>query len=238
MRRALVVLALLAAVAAGARADPLDTPIARAGGEAALKQARVLAWRGIATVHAGGRSVRIGVDTVVEPFGYARSESWRIERSSDRRTLLIEGNRGWVIAGGKRTPMTPTMLVHERQQYALYGLMRLVSLREPGASVIPAPVSVDGSIHNLVRHPSAPVTTLSFRDGRLIGAHNFVKDSEGGMPIEQHFVFEGVITAAGVRWPRAIRIQHGAAPYFELTLTHFAAAPNRAAIEPLRAAWR
>ena len=223
---------------AGSPTAPLAYEIERAGGAAALSAARVLAWRGVATVNAGGRTVRIGLDTVVEPFGYARSDSWLIDKPADRRTLLIEGERGWVIAGGKRTPMTPAMLGHERQQYALYGLMRLVTLREPGAEVMISPVGLNGAYERPVRHPSAPPTTLVFHEGRLRGAFNHVEDAESGLAVAQSFVFSGEITSAGVRWPRSIAITHGGRPYFTLTLTHFAAAPSRAAIEPLRAAWR
>lgn len=238
-------LALLAALVLGGAA-PAPAPrallayeIERAGGERALTAARVLAWRGIATVDAGGRTVRIGVDTVVEPFGYARSDTWLIDKPADRRSLLIEGDRGWVIAGGKRTAMAPAMLRHERQQYALYGLMRLVTLRDRAVSIRHGVDSVRGDCSSLiVDHPAATKTEMMFVDGRLATASNRVDSPGAGPPIAQEFAFSGEITSSGVRWPRSIAITHGGKPYFTLTLTHFAAGPTRAAIEPLRAAWR
>jgi hypothetical protein len=228
-------LALLTAFAAsGFRREPaaalLDRAIARAGGRRALDRAKVLAWTGEAMIFAGGRRIEIGASTVVEPFAYARSESWlKADGPARSRTMLIEGDQGRILRGGKTEPMPAAMLAHERQQFAAYGLMRLVTLRDKGAAFRLAGPDATGLQGLEVAHPSAPPAVLWFGpDGRLAALTDRVPDPEGGpAPIEQRFTFEGEIVGAGVRWPRTLRIAQNGAPYFELTLSSFSPRPSR-----------
>ncbi len=223
-----LLLAGLAALSPGAalaaRPAIYEKAIARAGGRAALERGRVLAWTGHARIFAGERVIEIGVDTEVEPFRYARSNTW-LEKDgpSKQRSLLIEGETGWMISAAGRAPMPPAMLRHEREQYALYGLMRLVSLRDPGARFVETSTPGGGVRGLKVNHPGAPETDLWFEpDGRLAWASNTVDNpEEGGAPIAQVFTFSGVIEGGGVRWPRTIAIEQNGKPYFELTLASF-----------------
>lgn len=115
------------------------------------------------------------------------------------------------------------MLAHERRQFALYRLMLLHPLQDPGASVQEAP-HAPPEFALAVRHPLAPPTTLLFApSGALTGARNRVRRATGEGEIEQAFSFDGRISSGGVRWPRRIRIEQDGAPYFELRLTSFEA---------------
>jgi hypothetical protein len=201
----------------------LRSAIAGAGGEVALSKARVLAWTGEASVYVGDRRIDLNVETLVEPFTYARSDTWlRGQGRSTLRTLEIDGDEGWLVRDGARTPMPAAMLTHERQQYAIYGLMRLVTLRDPGARFSPLPVMPEGRTGLRVRHPRAVPTDLFFSNGKLVAATNRVDAPDGGAPIDQRFEFSGEIVGAGVRWPRSLRLFQSGQPYFSLDLATFA----------------
>jgi hypothetical protein len=79
----------------------LDAAIASAGGAQALANARVLTWRGNATVHAGGRTIELEGDWAVEPPDRANVSTW--ERSKGResaRSLRIDGDHGETSRNG------------------------------------------------------------------------------------------------------------------------------------------
>ena len=218
-RRAFVIYAAGLTIAARSPASVLDRAIRRAGGSAALRQARALKWKGEATIHAGQRRIDIGVSTHVIPFVSARSDSWLLsDGPAKTRSLIVEPQGGWIERDGKRTPMPDAMLQHERAQYAIYGLMLLVPLSDPGASGVagPAPNTL------LARHPGAPDTTFGLDpDGRLAWASNSVRRPEGEGSVEQRFEFSGSMRDRGVRWPARIEIAQDRLPYFDLRLSHF-----------------
>jgi len=222
-----VVLGLAGCVSAGAVSQStsalLDRAIDAAGGETALRNARVLAWEGEATVFAGDRTIELEVASEVVPFERARSDSWlRSAGRSTLRTLEIDATGGWVVRDGARTPMEPSAVVHERAQYAVYGLMRLLDLRDPAVAVELLPADAAGRRGLRVQHPGAPAADLYFDPtGRLAYLLDRVPAPDGKGEIAQRFEFEGSIDGAGVHWPRTIRILQEARPYFELRLRRF-----------------
>jgi hypothetical protein len=222
-RRTVVAALPLLGLAAAARPDArelLDRAIAAAGGREALLAARVLRWTGNATVHAGGRSIAIGVDTRVEPFVRARATSWPLDQGRDAsRAIVLEPADAWLERRALRLPIPDRMLRHERQQFAIYGLMRLVDLTGPGVAL-----TREGDALR-VRHPQAPPTLLRFDSaGRLIGAENQVGSPDGDTPLRQLFRFEGRMPGP-IAWPRRIRIEQNGASFFDLTLASFSASP-------------
>jgi len=214
-------LALLAPAAWPAACDAplLAAAIEHAGGRQALSAVRTLHWTGNAKVFQGDKVIEIGVSTTVEPFRAARSVTWlQSEGSSKSRTMIIEGDQGWLERDGQKSAMPDRMLEHERAQYALYGLMLLASLCDPEATV-----AVDEPHRAVVvSRPPAPPTTLFFDDtGRLVRAHNRVPDPGGAAEIEQDILFEGEIAGGGVHWPRRLSIRQDGKAYFELTFLTF-----------------
>jgi hypothetical protein len=204
----------------------LDTAIAVAGGREALNRCRTLRWTGVVR---GVTPLGIRVDTTVTPFGYARSDTWlETEGPEKKRTLLIEGEQGWTIVNGEKKPMTPAMLLHERQQYALYGLMRLVTLEEPGVT-LSVRMRSDGEGFTLdTRHPQAPAARLMFdRMARLEGAEYLVAHPETGAPVQETVVFENMkrrrVKGGMIRWPEKLRMFQNGKPYLELTFETFEA---------------
>lgn len=98
------------------------------------------------------RILAIDMVTHAEPIVRARSDSWLTsEGPAHSRSLIVGGEQGWIERNGQRKPMPAAMLAHERAQYAIYGLMRLVSLQDKGASWAPGS-SPDRLI---ARHPLA-----------------------------------------------------------------------------------
>jgi hypothetical protein len=116
---------------------------------------------------------------------------------------------------------------HERAQFAPYGVMRLVTLRDPGASLRRLPPDEGGRPGVHVEHPSATPSDLYIEpSGRLAYLTRRVPAPDGPGEIARRFDFEGTLEGDGVRWPRALRITHGGRPHFELTLERFRAGPK------------
>ena len=223
MRALLLTLLLLAGCASRPTPSPesalLDAAIAAAGGEAALSRVRSLHWTGAATVFAGERRIELGVDTTVTPFRLARSQTWlRDQPGTTRRVMAIDGGRGWTERDGRREDMPVAMREHERLQFAVYGLMLLAPLRDPGVRLQRLP-DRDGLRVLHVEHPAALPADLFFDAGnRLVALEDTVPDPEHGTPVTQRFTFEGELVASGAHWPRMIRISQDGKPYFELRL--------------------
>ncbi len=210
----------------GACGSPLlNQAMARMGGAERLKAVRALRWTGRARIFTTERTVAVGVSTMVRPFEAARSDTWLADEGpASTRSLIVEGAQGFTERSGQKQPMPAAMLAHERQQYALYGLMLLAPLCGPGVETWLA-AEADGSGRLEIAHPGAPRTTLVFDPGaRLIGAENRVVSPDDGVTeVAQDFAFSGEIEGGGVRWPRTMAIRQNGAPYFELVLETFAA---------------
>jgi hypothetical protein len=190
------------------------------GGEAALRGSPVLRWTGEATIYAGDQSIEIGTQTVVEPFSYYRSRTWLKDRPMEVRELLIDGDEGIAIVNAQHRPMPDAMRDHERDQYSLYGLMRLVPLLDGGVETVG---TAPGEAALRVARPGLPETTLVFDpvSARLLRAENRVRGDAGGGLVAQTIRFSETIDGGGLRWPRVVEIQREGLPYFRLTLTTF-----------------
>jgi len=220
--------AAAAASDAYAGTSVLDAAIKAAGGEAALRQAKELAWTGSATVNAGGKTTEIAMDTIVRPFTYARSTSWpKADGPKAARTIQAEGGHAWQITRVSWMPMPEAEAAHENQQFALYGVMTLVSLKDAGVKVTETAPGKDGTRNLHVEHPKAPPMDLRFdASGRLVRIADSVRDPKGGAaPIPQVVEFTGEMISNGVKWPKHISIRQNDAPYFDLELAKFEARP-------------
>jgi hypothetical protein len=205
----------------------LQQAIDAAGGEAALTRARVLTWSGEATAFAGDNKIELGVESRVAPFHSAQSDTWlRDQGRSTLRSLQIDGDQGWMVRDGQRSPMPARMLRHEQSQYAVYGLMRLVTLRDQGVVLRLLAVDSEGRRGLHEQHPSAPDTDMFFNsDGRLAYLVDSVPAADGEGTVSQRFEFDGSIESGGVRWPHILRINQNGKPFFELRLQQFRPEP-------------
>jgi hypothetical protein len=204
----------------------LDAAIGAAGGEAALSQVKELNWTGAGTVTAGGKTTEIEMETIVRPFTYARSTSWpKAEGLKAARRMQIEYGKAWSITRQAWDPMPEAQSDHEVQQFALYGVMLLTSLKDPAVKVQETAPGKDGTRNLHVEHPKAPPTDLRFdASGKLIRAANSVRDPAGGAaPIAQVAEFSGEIVSNGVKWPKHITIKQNDQPYMDMELATFEA---------------
>lgn len=170
---------------------------------------RALSWEGRATIHAADRKIDIAVRTRISKEGHVLSDSWPADQGeAAMRRMIINDRGGWIERNGKREPMPPAMLEHERQQYGFYAQLQRALAYEPHMSVGPNIV-----IGGLVK------TRFHFMGKRLMNATNRVSSPEaGGKPIPQAFYFPGRQEAHGVNWPRRIQIyQHGKL-FFDLNI--------------------
>lgn len=212
--------ALLALPAATLPADPIARAMAAIGGRALIERVRSLRWAGTARVFAGARTIDLGVETFVEPFVRARSDSWPAsEGRSAMRTLMIEGDRGFTVIDGKQSALGPAATAHERQQFGVYGYMLMAGARWTAGS--------NGRL--MGEHPDfPPIEIRCGRDGRVQSADYVVASPDEAAPpgnpasrLREHFAFAGAIADQGVTWPRRIAIVQDGKPFFALSIDSF-----------------
>ncbi|MDP3740271.1 MAG: hypothetical protein Q8R02_22990 [Hyphomonadaceae bacterium] len=203
----------------------LDAAINAAGGEAALSRVKELNWTAAGTVNAGGKTTEVEMQTIVRPFNYARTTSWPKADAKAVRMIQIEYGKAWSVARQSWDPMPEAQSEHEVQQYALYGVMLLTSLKDPAAKVQETAPGKDGTRNLHVERPGAPPMDLRFdASGKLIRAANNVRDPAGGAaPIAQVAEFSGEIESNGVKWPKRISITQNDQPYFDMDISKFEA---------------
>ena len=198
----------------------LDRAIDRAGGAPALTAARALTWEGDGIVHAGGRLVQIAGTWAIQPPDTAVISTFDIERGpSSRRALIVAAPRGWLVNGEQFSPMPEAMLATERDEFYMYDVMRLVTLRDPEVTL--TPVSADTAGHAGFRAERAGRPWIELyvdRSGRLAHLRTRIANPAGGEPVTQDTWVSGEIEAGGIRWPRDFRILVNGQPFFALTI--------------------
>ncbi len=151
------------------------------------------------------------METRVEPFVRARSDSWVMaEGVAKARSLIIEPTGGWMERDGKRSALPAHQTRLEREQYGLYGYMLM---RAPTAAV---------GDRLLAAHSGLPPVSFEISaDGRLSAATYTVFAPDGGEVIQERFSFDGNVTDKGLRWPRRLRIAQNGVPFFTLVIDRF-----------------
>jgi hypothetical protein len=217
--------AIMPAGAPESAAGPVERAIVAraieaAGGRAALEQAATLRWSGDAVVYTSDGRIDLEVQTVVRPFRSAHSEMWlRGQDPATKRALDVTSDAGWIERNGQREPLALPALRHEQQQYAIYGLMRLLPLLDDGVVLRRLATAPVGQTALHVEHQAAPAADLYFDStGRLRTIEDRVVDPDGGASIAQRIELGGTVAGAPIRWPRTIRILQNGSPYFELTI--------------------
>jgi hypothetical protein len=188
--------------------------MAAVGGRALIGQIRSIRWSGTATVFAGTTRIDLGVETVLEPFVRARSDSWLVlEGRSTRRTLMIEGDQGFKVVDRQQSALSPEATINERQQFGVYGYMLMAGARWTAGR--------DGRLRG-ERAGFPPIEIACGPDGRIRSADYLVASPDpGGKPIREHFAFAGTMTDKGVNWPRKIAIVQDGKPFFALSIDEF-----------------
>jgi hypothetical protein len=201
----------------------LDRAIRAAGGLEALQNARLLSWRGRATVRAGERTIQIEGRWSVEPYDRATVVTWEAaKRESSARTMTLNGSIGTLEGDGTTAAMPAGMVAHERDQFYLYSVLRLEPLRDPG--VVLTPFTANGTVGLKVERRGRPDVEIFFdREWRPTHLRARVSDPAGEAAILEELRFEGTVASNGVRWPKRIRIYQGDLLYFDLEILEFTA---------------
>ncbi len=197
--------------ARNARAPAIDA-VARAraamGGAALLARVRAIGWTGTARVMTAGRPLELGVETRIEPFTRARTDSWLIDEGRvEKRTLMIEGQQGFVVFKGRQVALPPAEAEHERQQFGIYGHMLLAGTALPRAAGI---MSVRAG------YPNALIA--QGRDGMPAVAAYVIESPDATGTLRERFTFSGSITDQGLRWPRRIAMTRNGAAFSTLII--------------------
>jgi hypothetical protein len=198
----------------------VEQAIEMAGGASALERARALVWEGDAAVHARGRTVELSGRWAVQPPDSAVVATWERSRGqASTRRLILSGTRGWFERDGQLSPMPPTVLANEREQFYLYNVMRLVPLRAPSVTLTAIAADSLGQRGVRVTQAGRPDVDLYVDGtGRLAHLRTRVTDAMSGNPAVEDVWLGGVVEADGVRWPRSVRLTLDGKPYFELEI--------------------
>ncbi|MDB5705672.1 MAG: hypothetical protein JWN66_2788 [Sphingomonas bacterium] len=184
------------------------------GGRALIEQVRSIRWSGTAAVFVGAKTIDLGVETVLEPFVRARSDSWLVmEGRSTRRTLMIEGDQGFKVVDRQQSALSPAATINERQQFGVYGYMLMAGARWTAGR---------GGRMRGERTGFPPIEIACGPDGRIKSADYVVASpDQGGQPIREHFAFAGTMSDKGVNWPHKIAIVQDGKPFFALSIDEF-----------------
>ncbi len=217
-----------ATVVAAPAKSALVSAMDAAGGEAALAKVKELYWTGTATVTSGGKTTKQDVITVIRPEGqWARTSSWASgAESKTSRTLQVERGRAWDVNRQSWIPLSEAQATNENQQYGLYSLMLLTPLKASGAKADEQPAAADGTRTIKAQLASGQAADLKVdASGKLVGAAMAVRDPAGGADIAQTVKFSGEVESNGVKWPKRITIEQNGAPFYDLEIAKFEAAP-------------
>lgn len=208
--------------------ETLARAIAYAGGERALAHARALTWDGDAVVHVGGRDIAITGTWRIQPPDTAIVATYAVANApSTTRSMIVAAPRGWTEANGTFTPLTPTVLANEREEFYLYAVMRLLPLRDPGVTLFSIPPDSAGNDGIGVRAPGRPEVDAYFeKSGRMAWLRTTVVHPLTSAQAKEEMTFAGRLTAGGIAWPQELHIMLDRTPYFDLTMKNLGVAPR------------
>jgi hypothetical protein len=199
----------------------VDRAMVAAGGAERLAALKAFEWRGRAEAAIGGRAPLhlSGTWRLQLPDSAIVTTTIEGQAPTTARSLIISGRRGWSRTGRKLTPLTAELVAHERDQFYLYHLMRLVPLRGSAYRLSAPATDSLGRKRIRVSHAGRPSVDLAFdAAANLTGLTDSVTDPQSHRAVRQEVRLTGQLSVAGVRWPRRIAITWDGKPYFDLEI--------------------
>src|SRR3989441_6351132 len=211
----------------------VDRAIAAAGGAELLGALRAFEWRGHAVSTVGGRTLDLsGLWRLQPPDSAIVTTTLAGQPPASARSMIISGARGWARTAQTITPLAPELVAHERDQFYLYHLMRLVPLRGSAYRISPLANDSLGRRRVRVSHARRPDVDLAFDGaGNLADLADSVTDPLSHARVRQQVRLAGWLDVAGVRWPRRTIITWDGKPYFDLEILEFR--PLAELVDPL-----
>lgn len=178
------------------------------GGAALLARVRAIGWTGTARMASGGHVLDLGIETRIEPFVRARSESWLIDDGrAEKRTIMVEGHDAFVVFRGRQVSLPPAQATHEREEFGVYGHLLLAGTAFARGGAV------------LSSRPGYPDALLALgRDGMPTSAAYVVASPDSPGRIREHFIFSGSVSDNGLRWPRRIAVTRDGKPFVVQTI--------------------
>jgi hypothetical protein len=164
--------------------------------------------------------VRIAGNWAVQAPDTAVVATWDVTRGPQTvRALVVAAPRGWPWSPSSFVPMPAALLASAREEFYMYDVMRLVSLRDAEVTLTAIPADSAGQRGFRAERPGRPGIDL-FVDGngRLSHLRTLIDNAEGGAPVRQDVWLRGEVEAQGVRWPARITILQDGAPFFDLSI--------------------
>ena len=232
MRTRIGILVITPILLAGSCADPspaqtparelLERAIAASGGPR-LGTYRAVEWRGKSTIALPIRDLHLtGLWRLQPPDSAVVTLRAVGQDTASVRRLIIAGDRGWSETAGAMRPLAPEALAHERDQFYLYHLMRLVPLRAPEYRLTALAPDSLGHRGFRVSHAGRPDVAMYFdENAHLRRMIDDVTDPNTHGPVRQQMDFAGEVDGAAIHWPRRITITWDGQPYFELVIVEF-----------------
>src|SRR5262245_37600853 len=201
----------------------LDRAIAAAGGPDALARHPAFGWHGTATIYAGDRRIQIEGDWQIEPPDRSKVVTFEIDKGpGSARSMVIDGNRGWSVVGGKEQPLPEAVLGNERDQFYLYYLRRLEPLTRDGSTLRAISGDNDDPGLRISRQGRRDVDVFFDKDSYLVDRMiTRITDPSSGREVLEELKFMGTIESNGVRWFHGVVILQDHKPFFALTLSSF-----------------
>jgi hypothetical protein len=209
--------------------EMLQRAIAAAGGAENLQRHSVFAWHGDGAVHAaGGQVIKIAGEWRVEPPDRAVVDTYVVEQGPDSsRSMGIDNGRGWWRIAGVEQPMDAATLAHERDQFYLYHVLRLVPLLDPGYTLTTIPPDADGRSGLRAERAGRRSVDVYFNSGgRVARLATTVLHPGLKTDVPEELRLTGTIEAGGIKWPQRIEIHQRGALFFELDLSNFRILPK------------
>ncbi|WP_426257680.1 hypothetical protein [Sphingomonas sp. DC1600-2] len=194
--------------------DPIAHALAAAGGQALLSRVRVIAWSGTARMMIGRTPVDLMVETRIEPFARARSDTWLTsEGRSATQTIMVERDSAFLVHNGAQTSLPQPQAYFERQKLAAYSYLLLA----------PASLSPNGRRGiTAIRDGYPPIALTLAPDGRIASADYTLAGPPPNPPlVHQHLLFAGTVSAQGIRFPRTTTILQNGRPVLRTTISDF-----------------
>ena len=147
--------------------------------------------------------------------------------AATERTLIVDGDRGWAEGQGKAEPLPAAALANEREQFALYAVLRLVPLLGDDYRLTLLEGPADGGPALRVSHAGRHDVDLFFDAGlRPVRLRTQIINPENGAVIAEQVVLSGTLESQGVRWFKTLAITWDGKPFFDVALTEFEALPS------------